>query len=196
MSKAAITKQNIIEQAAILFNQSGFAGGSITDLMAATGLKKGGIYNHFSSKEELAIAAFDYAFSLYQQRYRHVLRQHRHSVDRIQAIVATFCDTVYEPLLPGGCPLLNTAAESDDTNPVLRDRVRLAMDQWRGMIRRILQRGVRAGEVSPDVDTETLTSILISSMEGAIMLTQLYEDTVHIARVREHLVQYMEQLRL
>jgi len=39
-----------------------FTGIPKSELMEATGLKKGGIYRHFSSKEELAAEAFDYAW--------------------------------------------------------------------------------------------------------------------------------------
>ena len=74
MSKAEITRQKIIKEAANIFNQNGYAGSSISDVMKATGLKKGGIYNHFASKDELAIAAFDYARGLLQQRYSQALR--------------------------------------------------------------------------------------------------------------------------
>ena len=57
MSKAEKTKENIVKQAAALFNQKGYSGSSISDIMQATGLQKGGIYNHFNSKEELALEA-------------------------------------------------------------------------------------------------------------------------------------------
>jgi len=40
----------IVAEAASLFNQRGFEGCSMSELMAATGLEKGGIYRHFSSK--------------------------------------------------------------------------------------------------------------------------------------------------
>lgn len=61
MPKAKETKEKIVKQAAELFNQQGYAGSSISDIMRATGLQKGGIYNHFHSKQELALAAFDFA---------------------------------------------------------------------------------------------------------------------------------------
>ena len=59
MSKGDDTKERIIEQTAPLFNQMGFFGSSLSDIMQATGLKKGGIYNHFGSKEQLALEAYD-----------------------------------------------------------------------------------------------------------------------------------------
>lgn len=64
MSKAEETKEKIIKQAAQLFNQYGYAGSSMSDIMRATRLQKGGIYNHFQSKQELALAAFDFASTL------------------------------------------------------------------------------------------------------------------------------------
>ena len=62
MTKGEDTRREIVEKAAPLFNQKGFEGTSLSDLMRVTGLQKGGIYRHFSSKEELAGEAFDYAW--------------------------------------------------------------------------------------------------------------------------------------
>jgi TetR/AcrR family transcriptional repressor of nem operon len=60
-SKGHKTRERIVAEAANLFYQHGFEGSSMSDVMAATGLEKGGIYRHFSSKEELAAEAFNYA---------------------------------------------------------------------------------------------------------------------------------------
>jgi TetR/AcrR family transcriptional repressor of nem operon len=54
VTKGQQTRREIVEKAAPLFNKKGFEGTSLSDLMHATGLQKGGIYHHFSSKEELA----------------------------------------------------------------------------------------------------------------------------------------------
>ncbi len=62
MSKGEATRQRIIALAAPLFNQHGYNGCSLNDIMEATGLEKGGIYRHFESKEELAAEAFDFAW--------------------------------------------------------------------------------------------------------------------------------------
>ena len=58
MPKGQRTRERIVAEAASLFNQRGFEGGSMSELMAATGLEKGGIYRHFSSKQELAAEAW------------------------------------------------------------------------------------------------------------------------------------------
>ena len=61
VSKAEHTKQKIIETAAIIFNQNGYVGTSIADIVKSTGVNKGGIYKHFKTKDEIAVAAFDYS---------------------------------------------------------------------------------------------------------------------------------------
>ncbi len=60
MRKGEQTRQDIIRKAAPIFNQKGYDGAALSDLMRATGLEKGGIYRHFSSKEALAAEAFDW----------------------------------------------------------------------------------------------------------------------------------------
>ena len=60
MGKGELTRQRIVALAAPIFNQKGYAGTALSDLMRATGLEKGGIYRHFESKQELAEDAFDH----------------------------------------------------------------------------------------------------------------------------------------
>ena len=52
------TRAHIVETAAAAFAEHGFDGVSLNDLVAASGLSKGAFYFHFSSKEEIALAAF------------------------------------------------------------------------------------------------------------------------------------------
>ena len=60
---AAKSKQEIIEKAAPVFNQYGYAGTKLDMLIKATGFQKGGIYCHFDSKMDLARAVFKYNFA-------------------------------------------------------------------------------------------------------------------------------------
>ena len=64
MRKGEETRHEIIRKAAPIFNQKGYEGAALSDLMEATGLEKGGIYRHFDSKQQLAAEAFDYAWKL------------------------------------------------------------------------------------------------------------------------------------
>jgi TetR/AcrR family transcriptional repressor of nem operon len=194
MAKAEETRLKIIQQAADLFNQKGYAGSSMADVMAATGLKKGGIYNHFASKDELAIAAFDFAVQQVGQRYFQALKGRRGAINRLKAIIHTFYTAIEEVPLKGGCPILNTAIESDDTHPALRERAQTAMYSWRDLIHQVVNHGLKAGELHPSVSPDTVATILVAGLEGALMMTKLYGDRIHLQRMTDHLNQYVEGL--
>ncbi|MCW3052647.1 MAG: transcriptional regulator, TetR family [Chthonomonadales bacterium] len=191
MRKGEKTKERIIEQTAPLFNQRGVAGASLSDIMAATGLNKGGIYNHFESKEELALQAFDYAAQLVSDRVNRMLVDKHSGVDRLLTMAAVFCDHIVNPLIPGGCPLLNTAVESDDTNPLLRERVRQAMDRWQERIRSAVRYGLATGEFRAEVDADVVATRFIATLEGGVMLSKLYGDPIHIERAVAFLTEYV-----
>lgn len=193
MQKAAETKAKIIQQAAGLFNQQGYAGSSMSDIMRVTGLQKGGIYNHFSSKEELALAAFDFAIHLSSQQFLKAVRGKHHAVEKLQAMLQVYRQFVDDPPIPGGCPLLNTAIESDDAYPALRDRAQQAMTSWQKLIVRIIEKGIAKGEIPTTANSETVATILISTIEGALMMSKLYGNEVYLERAIEYLHHYLVQ---
>ena len=191
MSKAQQTKARIIQQAATVFNQKGYASSSIADIMQATGLKKGGIYNHFKSKEELALAAFDYAVSLISQRMRHAVKTKGNAVERLQALVSSYLAYVEVPPIVGGCPILNTAIEVDDLDSPLRDRALAALNSWRSLIVLIINKGINKGEITATVNPDSIATIIICTIEGAIMMSQLEKNPVHLERAIAYLQNYI-----
>lgn len=195
MSKGEQTRERILASSAQLFNRQGYFGASLADIMRETGLEKGGIYNHFSSKEQLALESFDYAYGLIQQRVRDALSGKFNAIERLLAIVTVFQGILEDPQVAGGCPILNTAIEADDANEVLRDRARSAMDNWRTTIHRIVNKGIERHQIRPGVDADEVASILIATLEGAIMLSNLYKDPLHIQRAADHIAHYIETLR-
>ncbi len=194
MGKGEETRERILARSAQLFNRQGYAGASLADIMRETGLEKGGIYNHFSSKEQLALESFDYAYELVRQRVGQALAGKFHAIERLLAIVFVFQSEFDDPPVAGGCPILNTAIEADDANEVLRDRARVAMDDWRSTIHRIIHRGIERGEVRPTTDADEVASLLIATLEGALMLSNLYRDPIHMQRAAVHMSRYIESL--
>lgn len=185
MSKGERTRERIISTAAPLFNRLGYGGATLADLMAATGLEKGGLYRHFASKEDIALAAFDHAARLHGDRIRsHVAAAGPLASARLVAIAEAIASLAVNPVVPGGCPLLNTAIESDDNDgpmyPALRTRARRAMTRLIGAVRDIVADGVTRGEFRKGIDAEAEASGVVSTLEGALMLTKLYDDPIHV----------------
>ena len=170
LSKGQETRQRIIAEAAAIFNQRGYEGCSIQAIMEATGLEKGGIYRHFESKEELAAEAFDYAWNFASSKRRQNLDAIPNHADRLKQHIANF---VTRTGLPGGCPLLNTAVDSDNGNPVLRDRVRKALRNWQAMLRAILEDGIQAGAIRATFENNNVnTEMAAISATAAPAITQ------------------------
>lgn len=192
MSKAQATKARIIEQAALLFNQQGYAGSSMADLMHMTGLQKGGIYNHFDSKDELAIAAFNFSVARLQKQFIRALKGRHYAAERLLAMLEVYEHLLDDPLTQGGCPILNTAVESDDTHPALKAQAQRAMDSWRTLIHRIVNKGIARGEIPATTEADTVAIMLISTVEGAIMLSKLYDDVSYLKKALGYLKAYVK----
>jgi len=171
MTKGEITRQKIIEQAAPLFNRLGYAGCSMQDIMAATGLEKGGLYRHFNSKEELAEEAFRYSLARVTEARWGGIEEVEGSVEKLQFLIRRFVDI--HSIFPGGCPVMNTAIDADDGNPALRKLVQRAVQEWKAKIGRIVKAGIESGEIRGDVDPRGIANIMIAALEGALMISRL-----------------------
>jgi TetR/AcrR family transcriptional regulator, transcriptional repressor for nem operon len=190
MPKGQKTRARIIAEAASLFNQRGFEGGSLSELMGATGLEKGGIYRHFSSKEELAAEAFDYAWKVVLDTRMHDLDRTSNSVDKLKQFIANFVNR--RPSVPGGCPLLNTAIDADDGNPVLLERARKGLCEWRDRLSSIVDNGIKRGEIQRGVDAKEVATLIISSLEGALVIGRLERNREALVAAQSHLERYLE----
>ena len=191
MTKGQQTRRGIIEKAAPLFNQKGYEGTSLSDLMDATGLQKGGIYRHFDSKEELAAAAFDYSWLKAVNRRLAGIDDSANSVDRLKKMIGNFVE-LRSDLVPGGCPLMNTAIESDDGNPILRARARKALQSWTSRLSKIIRRGVKHRQIKSTIHPQKLSQLIIATLEGALLISRLQKDRQPLHDARKHLDEYLE----
>ncbi len=190
MTKGEQTRRKIVAAAAPIFNQRGYEGSSLNDLMEATGLKKGGIYRHFSSKEELAAEAFDYTWeAAWNARLLHV-DEKANGIEKLMQLIANFVD--YRFPVAGGCPILNTAIDADDGNPVLRARVAKALRSWLARLQTIVKQAKERGEIRAGVDPKTVATLIVASLEGALMMSRLERNDDPLRRVQEHLNRYLE----
>ncbi len=183
-------KKSFARQAPI-FNQKGYDGAALSDLMRATGLEKGGIYRHFGSKQELAGDAFNYAWKLAMDARFEGTEQIPNAVNRLKQIVRNFRDR-RAGVVAGGCPLLNTAVDSDDGNPKLRAKARKALSSWLDRLQSIAEEGQRRGEVRSDVDSEKLATLIASTLEGGHMVSRLQRKEEPLDLACRHLEEYLE----
>lgn len=191
MNKGARTREQVLEQAAALFNQRGYEAASINDVMEATGLKKGGIYRHFSSKEELGLAAFAFAVERMQERFTRALAGKEAALDKLRAIIAVYARIPEDPPVPGGCPILNAAVEADDANPQLRQEACKVLNGLKQTLRSIVRQGQQLGELRAELDREAFANVFVAQLEGAVMLSKLYGTRAPMRHTVKHLESWL-----
>jgi TetR/AcrR family transcriptional repressor of nem operon len=191
MRKGERTRQEIIRKAAPIFNEKGYDGAALSDLMRATGLEKGGIYRHFDGKEQLAAEAFDYAWKVALDARFEGTQEISNTVDRLKRIVWNFQDK-RSGLVPGGCPLLNTAIDADDGNTKLRAKALAALRSWLKRLQSVIEEGKRRGEILRGVDSSELGTLIISTLEGSLMVSRLRRKDDARDLASRHLVEYLE----
>jgi AcrR family transcriptional regulator len=195
MSKSEQTKAFIIEKTAPIFNSKGYAGTSLTDITDATKLTKGSIYGNFANKDEVALAAFDHNFQKMNGVFLHEMAKYNTAKDKLLVYGKVYADFESYPFPEGGCPILNTATESDDTHPELRTKVAAAITGWKNKIVTILEEGIKNKEFSKSINKEQVAVTIIALIEGGILIARTTKKASYRTLIVQSLEQYIAQLK-
>lgn len=189
------TRERILLKSGTLFNTRGYKATSISDITGATGFTKGAIYKHFKNKEQLErISLFHLAQQMYT-KLRAVVKQETTASNKLRAIFRFFESYVTDPPLKGGCPLLNAAIESDDSSPVLKREALKILITLRESIITILENGIKRNQLKADINKEFYATVIIASLEGAIMMGKLQDSNEDIRRIKDHLETLLREIK-
>ena len=194
MNKGDQTRQMIIEKAAELFNKSGYDGCSLSDIMKATNLQKGGIYNHFKNKDEIALESFDYLFQKLANLYRTSTHGATSSREKLEQIFNMFENHYSNPEIKGGCPIANTAVYSADAHPQLREKVNKAIQTIEDYITIKIDEGKASGEFRKDLSSRETAIFILAAFEGAVVLTRSKQNKKYLRNTVSQLRQYLMNL--
>jgi len=172
MSKAERTKQFIIEQAAPIFNEKGIAGTSVDDVLKAAKVAKGCLYGHFENKEALAVETIDYLLKKISSRIGAVIGKGNSAKEKIFAYL-DFSKDPLDTFVDGGCPIFNMAVDSDDTNPVIKQKVRETLVSGHKMFSNVLKDGIKNGEFAGTLDPDEFTFKMFTAIEGATVVCRV-----------------------
>jgi TetR/AcrR family transcriptional repressor of nem operon len=189
--KGELTRERIVAASASLLNREGYLRTPVSDIMRATGMQKGGIYNHFASREELGLEAFNYAFRRIRERLLAAIAEKTTARQKLLALIEVFRGSPARPDLEGGCPVMNLAIESDDADAKLRQAARQAMGTLHGLFERLIKEGVARHEFAKR-DARATAIHLVAALEGALMLTNLYKDPEYLDAVSKQLTAEVE----
>jgi AcrR family transcriptional regulator len=169
--KGRATRQRVIEQAAPVLNTKGFAGTAMSDLMAATGLKKGGIYRHFASKEELALESLRYTLAAAERTKFEGIDASAEGIDQLKAFIRNFVER--RSPVPGGCPVLNTSVDQDDGILAMRKAAECTVLAWRKKLADMVRKSQRSGKMTRRTSADAVALMILSTLEGALAIHRL-----------------------
>jgi len=162
-------KDRIIHESLRQFSTKGYMSTSISDILAAVGTSKGGLYNHFKSKEDLLFAALSEARKIWRQRNLAGLDQLDRPLDKIKKLLENYRDNylIDSENFPGGCVFVALAVELHDQQPHLAQEVNEGFQRFKGMIKRLLDQEQAAGHLRNGLDTDMVAEMIFSGILGA-----------------------------
>ncbi|MCS0636789.1 TetR/AcrR family transcriptional regulator [Streptomyces sp. LP05-1] len=181
--QAKLTRRALLETAARLFDERGYAGTSISDISALSGRTSGAIYFHYASKEKLALAVVEEHFASWPE----MIGRHR-STDR--------------PALEKLVALSFTVARAFRDDVVVRAGSRLWMEhkaiaaplptpfvEWIEVVTELLAEARADGELAPGVDPVTAAHSVVCAFFGLHTISDALDG-------REHIEQRLHELWL
>lgn len=192
MSKSERTRQFIIEKAAPIINRKGMAGTSISDIMAATKMAKGGVYGNFESKEEICSEALDHLLKKTGVELDAAVRGKSSFRDKLFAVLDYFKGTVGAEDRYG-CPMLNFGAEADDTNATIKQQVSRAITLTEDLLARLVQGGVDSGEFDKGFDAGQFSIKAFAMIEGGMWISRVQNNNKQIRALVDLLKKEIEE---
>lgn len=173
MNKAEKTRQFIIEKTAPIFNRKGFAGTSLFDITEATGLTKGSIYGNFENKDAVALEVFKYNVAKMQAKFDAQIHSEPTAKGKLLAYAAFYEKNAVQLFPDGGCPILNTAIEADDTHQELKNAAVTSLMFWKKNLEQIIFSGIQHQEFKASTNPEEAALAILAIIEGAMMISKL-----------------------
>jgi TetR/AcrR family transcriptional regulator, transcriptional repressor for nem operon len=181
------TITHLLDQASILFNNQGYKHTSISDITTATQYTKGAIYRHFQNKESLEVAAFKHLMQKVYAIIGPAIRHEKNAQAKIYAFLGFFESYVTQPIISGGCPLLNVSVEADDLDPELKKHAQKALITLEQTLCTILENGIKHGQIKANTPIIVIAKVLIATIEGGIMTSKLTGNNADIQTIIKYI---------
>ena len=167
-------REKLASSAVDTLHAKGFHGCSIQDITDAAGVPKGSFFNHFESKEALAIEAL--GRYLQNNRLDLLLDKTIPPLERLKNHIGYIVEKIEESDFQRGCMLGNMATEMADAYPQMREKLRIAFDFWSQAVESVLREAQAAGDIDPRHDPGQLARFIVNAWEGVIMRLKITKN--------------------
>ncbi|HTI23187.1 MAG TPA: TetR family transcriptional regulator C-terminal domain-containing protein [Kutzneria sp.] len=161
----------IVETALGEFHRIGFAACSVDTITRAAGVPKGSFYNHFKSKEDLAVEVV--AKYTAEAEWHDVTDPTLTPLAKLRAQFRVMGDVLAGNGYTRGCMIGNMGEELADHSEPMREQVRASLSGWAEGIADTLRAARAAGEISTDADPDLLGRFILDAWEGALLRSKV-----------------------
>jgi len=195
-AKGARTRQNIIEKSLQLFCVKGYYNTSINDILEATGLTKGGLYGHFSSKEDIWYAVYDEALSTWRQVVFKGIQSNSSPLDRIETFIENdIKKKLGNDIFEGGCFFHSMLVELSGQSVAMSKHILAGFVQLAGLLCSWLEQADQQGMLKKDINFKEIANYIIISLNGAAALYASSRDPAILGQTVSQLRFYIRQLK-
>jgi TetR/AcrR family transcriptional repressor of nem operon len=175
MPRASLREQ-LLSAGVETLHRRGFNATSVQDITDAAGAPKGSFYNHFESKEALAVEAV----RLYREKGRKrltILHEAKLSpLRRLRKYFESLNATAVEGGFSAGCLLGNFGAELSTQSPLVREQVAEGFARWCDAIAAVIGEAQKDGSVSRTLSPRALAEFAVHAWEGAMLRAKVERD--------------------
>tara|TARA_R110002126_G_scaffold6872_3_gene34691 strand:- start:8086 stop:8664 length:579 start_codon:yes stop_codon:yes gene_type:complete len=168
-------RQEVLHRAVDTFWARGFEGTSVQMLVDSMGIHRASLYDTYGSKADLFKEAMDCYSSQTHDAFRQALDREGKSRDILRHFLR---DSVHRlcTVQTQGCLMIKTVVSIADEVPGAHDRVVRHMEEIRGMLRDLLQRGKDAGEFAAEMNVDAVSHFLMTMFEGLVVGAAVQHD--------------------
>jgi len=170
------TKERIIRAAGHLFYNQGYKNTTMDDICRESGVRRGNLYFYFAGKEELAQAAIDDALKRQFEFIERAIAGETDPLAKIEASLDGMAAYLIARGCNGGCFFGNIALELGDVHRGLAEAADRFFSAWHQWLVALLEEAKADGTLKPDTDCLNLGRLIMSTMEGAILIAKASKD--------------------
>jgi len=169
-------KEEIISTALGVFRKNGYHHTSMSILAEACGLQKGSFYHYFTSKEEIMAAVLKTVHEYLKTKVFSIAEEKNLlPKERMEKILLKLGNALLSQ--EGGCIVGNTTLEVAGQNVSFKGTLKDIFEDWR-----IAMKSIFIDEF-PEGTAGRLAEQSVMEFEGAVMLSQIYENDQYLKDV-------------
>ena len=182
-------KERILKTVDRLFYEQGYQGTGVNQIIAEAQVCKASFYQHFSSKEALALEYIEIHHRDFMQRLQQAVAQQREPREKLLSLFE-YLKPTGESACWGGCTFINMVAEFADPQSQPRQLIARFKNDLRVYIEQLVRATMPEKSSAESVQIKAATIYLL--FEAAMMESRIHQNDWPIRASQEAVMQILD----